>query len=70
MEQIFQNLIAQTGSAFAAFTGITLPPVAIVIALVVAFMKGMKLLIKIASVALVIYVVWLCYQAGVIPIGA
>lgn len=68
MEQIIDNLVASTGSVFASITGITLPPIVIVITLIFAFVKGMKTLIKVACAALVIYVVWMMIQAGIIPV--
>ncbi len=70
MEQIFNNLVEQTGSHFAAITGITLPPIAIVLALILAFIKGLKTLKKVACVALVIYVLFMMVQAGIIPFPA
>ncbi len=69
MEQIINQLVEKTGSTFAAFTGITLPPIVIIIALIYAAVKGVKTLVKVACVALVIYIVWMMIQAGIIPIA-
>lgn len=69
MEEFFNQLVEQTGSTFGAITGITLPPIAIVLALILAALKGMKTLMKVACAALVIYIVWMLIQAGIIPIN-
>lgn len=67
MEEIINQLVEKTGSYIAAVTGITLPPIAIVLALILAFIKGLQTLKKVACVALVIYVLFMMVQAEIIP---
>lgn len=67
MEQLFNEMLQRVGDFFFHTTGLNIPPLAILLVLIFALIKGVKILWKIAAVTFAVYVIWWCMKQGYLP---